>query len=55
MNTQLIIKALCCYRKAKNDSLKNNLKNNRTNIVEKRRLEIQKIDYMIQSFEEEMK
>lgn len=51
MNKQLLIKALCSHRKAKTDSLKNNEKNGRTNLVEIRKKEIAEIDKEIEKLE----
>lgn len=48
MNKQLLIKALCSHRKAKTDSLKNNEKNGRTNLVEIRKQQIAEIDKEIE-------
>jgi len=51
MNKQLLIKALCSYRKAKTESLKNNEKNGRTNLVEIRKQQIAEIDKEIGKLE----
>jgi demethoxyubiquinone hydroxylase (CLK1/Coq7/Cat5 family) len=51
MNKQLLIKALCSHRKAKLESLKNNEKNGRTNLVEVRKQEIETINKAIESLE----
>lgn len=51
MNKQLLIKALCSHRKAKAESLKNNEKNGRTNLVEIRKKEIAEIDLELEKLE----
>jgi uncharacterized protein YqeY len=51
MNKQLLIKALCSHRKAKTESLKNNEKNGRTNLVEIRKKEIEIIDKELEKLE----
>lgn len=51
MNKQLLIKALCSHRKAKTESLKNNEKNGRTNLVEVRKRQIAEIDKEIEKLE----
>lgn len=54
MNTQLIIKSLCCYRKSKNDSLKSNILHGRNQIVIKRVREIQEIEIEIDQLEDQL-
>ena len=51
MNKQLLIKALCSHRKAKTESLKNNEKNGRTNLVEVRKQQIAEIDFELEKLE----
>ena len=51
MNKQLLIKALCSHRKAKVESLKNNEKYGRTNLVEIRKQQIAEIDKEIAKLE----
>ena len=51
MSKPILLKALYSYRKTKVESLKNNEKNNRTNIIELRKRQIKEIDMEIEIIE----
>jgi len=51
MNKQLLIKALCSYRKSKRECLKSNLKHGRTNIAQSNVIQIAEIESMIEELE----
>jgi len=54
MNTQLLIKALCYYRKKQNDSLKSNLKHGRTDIADSNVSKISEIEIMIDELKSQL-
>jgi hypothetical protein len=54
MNTQLLIKALYAYRKSKKDTLRNNLRHDRPDQVDKNITQILEIDRMIDQMENKL-